>query len=1029
VARDGTERPIADSGAPVRTGSGELAGVVLVFRDQSAERASELALRRSEERFRLLFAHMQEGLALHEIVCDDAGTPVDYRFLEVNPAFERLTGLSAPHIVGKTVLEVLPHTEPHWIEAYGRVALTGEPAHFEEYSRELDRYYQVTAYCPKRGQFAVVFEEVTERRRAEVEREITVDLLRLLNASNDLPRLAQDVTRLLQEWSGCEAVGIRLRRGADYPYFETRGFSSAGPAAEGGACAEAAPGGGPQLECLCRQVLEGRTDPARPYFTAEGTFWTNSRSDLRSAAREQGLPEGAPSRCDGEGYESVALVPLRFAGETFGLLQLNDRRRGRFSPERVALFERLAASLAVGLSQRRAAAELAVREAQARSILRAAPVGIGVAAQRVLREVNDAMTAITGYSREELLGQPARVLYPSEADFEAVGRAYVQFQAGGRAAAETRWRRKDGRVIEVALHASVIDPSDPSQGITFAAQDITNFRRGERLAQARLALSSFAEDHGLEELLQKTVDEAEGLTESQIGFFHFVESDQATLSLQAWSTRTLAAPCTAGGKGRHYGVGDAGVWADCIRERRAVVHNDYAALPNRRGLPPGHAVLVREAVVPVFRENRIVAVLGVGNKEADYGEEDVRDLSVLGSMAWDLVSRKRAEEEREALQAKFLQAQKMEAVGRLAGGVAHDFNNMLQVILGYTDLALAGTPAQSPLAENLRHVQEAAEHSAALTRQLLAFARRQTIVPRVLDLNEAVAGLLKMLGRLIGESIELVWRPSGRPAVVRMDPSQLGQVLANLVVNSRDALEGAGSITLETGHAELDAAYCAAHPGARVGPHVLLAVTDSGGGMDEQTRAHLFEPFFTTKPAGVGTGLGLATVYGIVKQNEGFVSVYSELGQGTSVKIYLPRYDAEPEASGRGAAPRELPRGSETVLLVEDEHSLLDLERRILEELGYTVLACSTPLEALEAADSACRIDLLLTDVVLPGMNGRELRDRLTAKRPDLKCLFMSGYTANAIAHRGVLGDGVHFLQKPFSTADLAAKVREVLER
>ena len=551
IARDGTERPIADSGAPVRTADGALAGVVLVFRDQSAERAAEQALRKSEERFRLLFAHMQEGLALHEVICDEAGTPVDYRFLEVNPAFERLTGLEAARILGKTVLEVLPQTEARWIEAYGRVALTGEPAHFQDYSRELDRHYEVTAYSPKRGQFSVVFFDVTERKRAEAKRQ--------------------------------------------------------------------------------------------------------------------------------------------------------------------------------------------------------------------------------------------------------------------------------------------------------------------------------------------------------------------------------------------------------------------------------------------------------------------------------------------ALQAQLLQAQKMEAVGRLAGGVAHDFNNMLQVILGYADLALAQVQERGATVEYLRHIEKAAQHATDLTRQILAFARRQAVAPRVLDLNGVVEGLLKMLRLLIGEDVALRWEPARAPATTRMDPSQVSQVLANLVINARDAIGNTGTITIETGHAELEGACCARHPDARPGPYVFLAVSDTGCGMDEETRAHLFEPFFTTKPTGQGTGLGLATVYGIVTQNEGFVTVYSEPGQGTSVKIYLPRHDAPAEPADPRPQAQDLPRGSETILLVEDEPALLELGTQILEKLGYTVLACSSPHRALEVAESGARIDLLLTDVVMPGMNGRELYDRLAPQRPGLRCLFISGYTANAIADRGIPEEGAHFLEKPFSAASLAAKVREVL--
>ena len=381
------------------------------------------------------------------------------------------------------------------------------------------------------------------------------------------------------------------------------------------------------------------------------------------------------------------------------------------------------------------------------------------------------------------------------------------------------------------------------------------------------------------------------------------------------------------------------------------------------------------------------------------------------------------------LEDQFRQAQKMESVGRLAGGVAHDFNNMLHVILGHCEIALEDTSADSLLHESLLEIQKAAQRSAALTRQLLAFARKQTVTPDVLDLNDTVAGMLKMLERLIGEDIDLAWFPGDDLWQVKMDPSQIDQILANLSVNARDAIGESGKVIIETENVTLDQAYCSAHAGFVPGRYVRLAVSDDGSGMDRETLEHIFEPFFTTKDTGEGTGLGLATVYGIVKQNDGFVNVYSELGQGTTVKVYLPRFVGE--AGEVLAEPvADTPRGrSETVFLVEDEASILNMGKTMLERLGYTVLTAGTPSEALRlAAAHLGEIRLLITDVVMPEMNGRDLAERITGLKPGLKCLFMSGYTSNVIAHRGVLDRGVHFIQKPFSLKDLAVKVREALE-
>jgi signal transduction histidine kinase len=399
------------------------------------------------------------------------------------------------------------------------------------------------------------------------------------------------------------------------------------------------------------------------------------------------------------------------------------------------------------------------------------------------------------------------------------------------------------------------------------------------------------------------------------------------------------------------------------------------------------------------------------------------------STVWDVTIPKRAEEERQKLQAQLNQAQKMESVGRLAGGVAHDFNNMLGIILGHTEMALEHLDPAQPLFADLQEIRKAAERSSDLTRQLLAFARKQTVAPKVLDLNETMEGMLKMLRRLIGEDIDLVWRPGKNLWPVKVDPSQIDQILANLCVNARDAIAGVGKVTIETGAVVLDQPYCANYAGCVPGEYVLLAVGDDGCGMDREILDKLFEPFFTTKGLGLGTGLGLATVYGIVKQNHGFINVYSEPGQGTTFKIYLPRYQGKAERLHQEGPAEPVGRGRETILLVEDEPAILAMTTRMLQRQGYTVLAAATPGEAIRLAEAhAGEIHLLMTDVVMPEMNGRDLAKNLLSFYPNLKRLFMSGYTANVIAHHGVLDPGVNFIQKPFSIHDLAAKVREALD-
>ena len=407
------------------------------------------------------------------------------------------------------------------------------------------------------------------------------------------------------------------------------------------------------------------------------------------------------------------------------------------------------------------------------------------------------------------------------------------------------------------------------------------------------------------------------------------------------------------------------------------------------------------------------------------------ELLWLDGVIVDITEQRQAHEEKERLQDQLIQAQKMESIGRLAGGVAHDFNNMLQTILGYCDMAFVELDHNNPLHEYILEIHKAAERSANLTRQLLAFARKQTMNPKALDLNDVVAGMLKMLQRLIGEDIELAWLPGHDLWAVKVDPSQVDQLLANLMVNARDAIRDAGIVTIRTDNVVLDEAFCAAHTETVPGEYVMLMVKDDGCGMDEKTMEHIFEPFFTTKEQDKGTGLGLATIYGIIKQNNGFIDIDSAPDQGTTCRIYLPRFMAEKAASPAAADPaeKEMEGGTETVLMVEDEKAILMLGKTILERLGYKVLSADSPMEALRLAQSYDGdIQLLITDVVMPEMNGRELARQLTALRPEMKHLYISGYTADIIAKHGVLDEDLHFVAKPFTLNELATKVREVLQ-
>ncbi len=436
--------------------------------------------------------------------------------------------------------------------------------------------------------------------------------------------------------------------------------------------------------------------------------------------------------------------------------------------------------------------------------------------------------------------------------------------------------------------------------------------------------------------------------------------------------------------------------------------------------------------VPMKTGDKAFGVLVVQSycENVRYGARDKEILNFVGQHVATAIEHKRAENALRQSEKQLWQSQKMEAVGRLAGGVAHDFNNLLTVIKGYTELMLEDLKPSDPMRTEMEEVQKAADRAAALTRQLLAFSRRQVLAPKVVNLNYLVEDMNKLLRRLLGEDIELCIRLDENLGNAKADPGQIEQVIMNLAVNARDAMPRGGKLTLETANLELDQAYAREHAMVKSGPYVMLAITDTGSGMDAETLAHVFEPFFTTKEQGKGTGLGLSTVYGIVKQSGGYIWPYSEPGMGTSFKIYLPRVDEKAErAQARAQASPEL-GGTETILLVEDEEGVRALTRQLLQRHGYTVLEAEHGQDALLLCERySGPIHLLLSDVVLAAqMSGRELVQRLSPLRPEMKVLYMSGYSDEAIVHHGVLAPGTAFLQKPFTTESLMRKLREVLD-
>ena len=588
---------------------------------------------------------------------------------------------------------------------------------------------------------------------------------------------------------------------------------------------------------------------------------------------------------------------------------------------------------------------------------------------------------------------------------------------------------KRGNEIHIEWYNKTIkDKTGATAGLLSVGHNVSERKLTEDLYRVRLELMEFSVTHSLESILQKALDEIGDLVQSPIGFYHFVHPDQNSLSLQKWSSRTQAEFCRTQGQDAHNSVDAAGVWADCVRESRPVIHNDYASLATKKGMPEGHAALTRELVVPVIREKNIVAIVGVGNKPADYGARDVRIVSYLADIAWEITERKRAEHRKAELENQLRQSQKMEAIGRLSGGVAHDFNNLLTVIQGYSDIIEESLADDDPNKENLRQIIKASNSAAGLTQQLLAFSRKQIIAPQVIDVNAVLLHSKELLRRLIGEDIDLAFYSGRDVGKIKMDASQIDQILVNLAVNARDAMPEGGKLTFETQVVNLDGRKCQTCFQPMYGEHVMIAVSDTGTGMDAATQAQIFEPFFTTKEKGKGTGLGLSTIHGITHQNDGHINVYSEPGIGTTFKLYLPVSREKQKISRTFQSKKEL-QGSETILLAEDMKIVRKLAEKVLRLHGYNVIEAANGEEAqARAKEAAGAIDLLLTDVVMPKMSGRQLYDILAADIPGLTVLYMSGYTDNAIAHHGILDEGTNFIQKPFKPDDLMAKIRAVLD-
>ena len=824
--------------------------------------------------------------------------------------------------------------------------------------------------------------------------EALLDAIQIMSVERDTDQMVRSLLSCVRDWTGFEAVGLRLREGCDYPYFQVQGFPEEFVAMENSLCVRNCDGsavldsvGNPVIECMCGNVIRGRADPSLPFFTPGGSFWTNSTTDLLASTTEADRQARTRNRCNGEGYESVALIPLRASGETIGLLQLNDTRRDRLDLFTISTLERIAGAVGMTIVERWSTEALRASEGTMRYIVKYDPNALAVF-DRDMRylAVSDRFLKDYDVRGEDVMGKYHYEVFPETPE---------------------RWKKIHRRVLAGGVERSESDSFErPDGSTTYNNWECRPWYEPDGTIGGLIMYTEVTTDRVLAEMALKQ-------SEERYRMLFEMESD-AIVMVDVNSEAVIevnSAACSL--LGYTHDEWCSLKYTDVLVESKktqAAPQGGDSPVPTCRHRTKDGSVILVEISSRYF---------------------DLNGRNTLIAAIRDVTERERAAEALRESEALLRQSSKMEAVGQLAGGIAHDFNNLLTSILGYSELILAGEgDAGEDLLADVAEIKAAATRASALTRQILAFSRRQMLKPEVASLNDTVRNAEKLLSRTLGENVSVTTHLHPEPWLVEVDIPQIEQVLMNLALNSRDAMPDGGSLIIETANVELDADYCRANPDATPGRHVMLAVTDTGTGMDEDTKSHAFEPFFTTKEQGKGTGLGLSTMYGTVRQSGGSVFVDSGPGDGTRIEIYLPAVETPSETRPASEVVSEAAKGTGTVLLVEDHEAVRVLAKRVLAGLGYQVIEAVDGDEALVlAGDGERSIDLLLSDVVLPGgMNGVQLAEAMCVTRPGLKVLFMSGYPRDTVLHVGRIDPGVNYLAKPFTPDALARKVRAVLE-
>ncbi|HOO56760.1 MAG TPA: response regulator [bacterium] len=977
---------------------------------QNRERRKKLQVK--ELSFRTLIMKNADGI----VVLDD-----DFKIEYLNTAAEKMFGRSLSELEG---------------EYFGYPTVTGENTEIDILQKNggvLTVEMKISSiYWEDNPGYMASLRDVTERKESEKREKLARDILELLNSPMDSGNTIRGILSLIKESTGMEAVGIRLKEGDDYPYYETNGFPGDFVEAERYLCMRDEGGeivrdnvGNPVLECMCGNVIRGRTNPDLTFFTEGGSFWSNCTSTLLASTTEEDRQARTRNRCNGEGFESVALIPLRTSNEIIGLLQLNDHRTGRFTKEMIHFFEGLGASIGIALWKRRTEKALCEERERLFEVLETLPAMICLItpdyhipfANRSFREKFGDDNGRHCY--EYCFGMSEPCEFCESLTPLKTGRPH-------------HWEvtTPEGDIIDV--HDFPLTDTDGSPLILEMDVDITERRHAEEelmLSKTRMecmwevAKKTHADARELSETI---ADGLQRITKSKYSFYGMVNDDDSKMTIYAWSRNTMKG-CDIKNKPYEYIISSSGLWGEAVRGRRTVVVNDYSKdVPGKRGTPEGHVSISRFMTVPIIRSDRVIAVAGVANKDSDYTKEDELQLESYMVSVQLILDRRKLSEEKDALQNQFLQSQKMEAIGQLAGGIAHDFNNMLTVIMGNANLAMMQLEENAPFCTEFKEIIKASERAKDLTMQLLTFARKEKINVRLVSVSGIIEEVTAMLKRSVIKKIN-IRTVIEEDITISADANQLEQALMNVCMNACDAMPGGGDLLVEICGIELEDEYCRSHLDVKPGRYCFIQISDTGIGMPEGIIDKVFDPFFTTKGTGKGTGLGLSTTLGIIKSHNGDISIYSNPGEGTTVKIYLPI--AQENISENIVISPKIATGTETILVVDDEKNVLNIAKKTLESAGYKVVVVESGKKAISLFRKRhMDFSLVLLDMIMPEMDGRDVFPVLKKIDPGIKIVLSSGYSINGKAS-DLIKEGVNgFVQKPFSISELCNTVRRVLD-